>query len=145
MTGSVAGVSSSSEGFEPKIAVTSDALWVSDAAENRVTRVDSRRLRVAYRGKGGGNGVAVGSGGVWSAEGFTDVVRYANGRAARIHVGGGPIDVALTTGAVWTVTRFGRTLVRIDPARDRIVRRIPLGGTPVAVTAGGGLVAVALR
>ena len=55
------------------------------------------------------------------------------------------VDVALTTGAVWTVTRFGRTLVRIDPARDRIVRRIPLGGTPVAVTAGGGLVAVALR
>jgi streptogramin lyase len=120
-------------------------LWISDAVQNRVTRVDPARLRVTQRAHGSGNGVAVGAGGVWSAEGFTEVVRYAGASTARVRVGQGPIDVAVASGAVWVVTRFGRSLVRVEPARLRVARRIALGGTAVAVAAGGGLLGVAMK
>jgi streptogramin lyase len=143
VTGRVASVSSSTEGYEPKIAAAPGALWVSDAAQNRVTRIDPARLRVVERRQGAGNGVAVGAGGVWSAEGYEYVVRFAKGGQSRVRVGQGPIDVAVASGSVWVVTRFGRSLVRVDPKRLLVSRRIPLGGTAVAVAAGGGFLAVA--
>jgi streptogramin lyase len=144
VTGRLPSVSSSTEGFEPKIAVSTDGLWISDAAQNRVTHVDPVRLRVDRRRLGAGNGVAVGAGGLWSAEGFNYVVRYAGRHMSRVRVGQGPIDVAVASGSVWVVTRFGRSLVRIEPARLRVSAHVPLGGTAVAVAAGGGLIGVAL-
>jgi streptogramin lyase len=144
VTGSIADATTSSEGFEPKIAAGRGAVWVSDAVQNRIAGVDPTRLRISFRGRGGGYGVAVGAGAIWAADGFTDVVRYADGRTTRVRVGGNPIDVATSPGAVWTVTRFGRGLVRLRPDGSGVAARVPLRGTPVAVATGGGLVAVAL-
>jgi hypothetical protein len=140
VTAAIAGVAASAPGFEPKIAVAKDALWVSDEVKHSVARIDPVRLRVTKRIPKGGYGVAVGAGGVWSGEGFTEVWRVAPGRPQRSRVPGNPVDLAASSHAVWVAARFGHALVRLAPRR-----RIPLDAEAVAVAVGGGFVAVAVQ
>ena len=145
VTATIAGVASSSPGFEPKIGVAKEALWISDEVKHSVARVDPRRLRVTQRVAKAGYGVAVGGGTVWSGEGYTEVWRIAPGRPLRIAVAGNPVDVAADRSIVWVAARFGHALVRIDGHTARVRNRIPLGREAVAVAVGLGRVAVAVR
>jgi hypothetical protein len=143
VTGTVAGVSFSSEGFEPKIGVAHDGLWISDAVRHMVTRVDPHRMKVTSRVVHGGNGVAVWGTQVWSTDGsFT--WRVAEGEPLRLRTGNGPLDVAAGGSSVWVANRYSRTLAQVDPARPRIVRTIRLPGRPSALAYGDGYLAVAL-
>jgi streptogramin lyase len=137
VTATLEGVASSYEGYEPKIALTDDALWVSDALKRSVARVDPQRLQVTYRRAIAGNGIAIGAGGVWSADGKRFVWRLAGDRARRVQTGAGPIDVAAGKRSAWAVNWRGHTLVRISAARLRVIGRFPLGREPVAVAVGG--------
>ena len=141
----VDGVASSYEGYEPKIAIASDALWVSDALARSVVLVDPQLLQVTYRRAVAGNGIAVGARAVWSADGQRYVWRLAGGQARRVRSGAGPIDVAAGKHSVWAANWRGHTLVRIDPARLRVVKRFLLGREPVAVAVGGNYVGVVVK
>ena len=52
----------------------------------------------------------------------------------------GAEGVAVGEGSVWVANSLGDTVSQIDPARNRVVRRIRVGEDPVAVAAGGGAV-----
>jgi hypothetical protein len=62
-----------------------------------------------------------------------------------LQAGAGPIDVAAGTHSVWAVNWRGDTLVRISVAKERVVRRFPLGREPVAVAVGGIYVGAIVR
>jgi streptogramin lyase len=143
VTGTVDGVAFTTEGFEPKIAATRDALWISDAVRNAVVRVDPRRLRVTSVVAHGGNGVAVAAGTVWSTDG-SYASRVAGGRVLRLKTGSGPFDVATDGRSIWVVNRFSRTLVRIEPKQAHATETIRIPGRAAAVAYGRGYVAVAL-
>lgn len=144
VTATLDGVASSYEGYEPKIAIGQDALWVSDALKRSVARVDPQPLQVTYRRAVAGSGIAIGAGAAWSTDAKRFVWRFAGG-ARRLAAGNGPIDVAAGKRSVWAVNWRGHTLVRISAARLGVVKRLPLGREPVAVAVGGGYVGVAVR
>jgi streptogramin lyase len=145
VTATIENVASSYEGYEPKIALARDGVWISDALSHAVARVDPEQLRVTYRRRLAGDGIAVGAGAVWSADGRSSVWRLGGGAAKRIHAGSGAIDVAAGERSVWVVNWRGRTLARIDASRSRVVRRFLLGREPVAVAVGGAYVGVVVR
>lgn len=137
VTATIEGVATSYEGYEPKIAIAADAIWVSDAFKLAVARVDPHQLRVTYRRAIAGNGITVGAGAVWSADGERSVWRFASGRPRRVRAGAGPIDVAASKRSVWAVNWRGHTLVRISASKLRVLKRFPLEREPVAVAVGG--------
>jgi streptogramin lyase len=143
VTGSVDGVASSNEGFEPKIAASLDSLWISDAVRRVVTRVDPRRLRIVGSIPHGGNGVAVAGRTVWSTD-ASNTWRVAGGAPLRLRTGTGPYDVAAGGDSVWVANRFSRTVSRVDPRRARVTKTIRVPGRAAAIAYGGGYVAVAL-
>jgi hypothetical protein len=143
VTGTVGGVSFSSEGFEPKIAAGRDAPWISDAVRHAVTRVDPRRLRVSAVVSHGGNGLAVAGAQVWSTDG-SSARRVAGGPIRRVRTGIGAYDVAAGGGAIWVANRFSRTVAKLNPERGTVVRTFRLPGRPSVLAYGAGYVAVAL-
>ena len=145
VTATIDGVASSYEGYEPKIAIAADEIWVSDAFKLAVARVDPETLRVTYRRAVAGNGITIGAGAVWSADGKQSVWRFASGKARRLRAGAGPIDVAAGKRSVWAVNWRGQTLVRISAAKHRVVKRFPLGREPIAVAVGGIYVGAIVR
>jgi streptogramin lyase len=145
VTATIEGVASSYEGYEPKIAIAADAIWVSDAFKLAVARVDPQMLRVTYRRAVAGNGITVGAGAVWSADGKRSIWRFASGKAQRVRAGAGPIDVAAGKHSVWAVNWRGHALVRVSAATHRVVKRFPLGREPVAVALGGIYVGAIVR
>jgi streptogramin lyase len=143
VTASIRNVAYSREGLEPKVAPGQGAVWVSGAVGNELIRVNPAKRRVSWRRPGAGRGVTLTAGSVWSADGERSVVRVRGRRGTRIRVGRVPVDVAGSASAVWAVNAVDRTLVKIDPLRRRVVRRIGLQGAyPTAVAVGGGFVAV---
>ncbi len=137
------------------IAAGPDAVW---AARCEVFRVDPRSNQVVATVLGTGQSaatclrsVAVGAGMVWGVVPEVGLVRIdpaTNRVAARVPVGAVGASVAVTAAGVWAVCCPGEpgepadpltvdgTLIRIDPATDRVLQRIHLGGQPTAVAAG---------
>jgi DNA-binding SARP family transcriptional activator/DNA-binding beta-propeller fold protein YncE len=88
--------------------------------------VDGRSLWVpAYN-------VPLGSGGVWRVDVDKGLV------SAVIHTGGSPCTVAIGFGKVWVANPNAQEVDEIDPVDDAIVRRIPLGSPPNAITVARG-------
>ncbi len=136
------------------LAVGLDAVW---AARCEVFRVDPRTNQVVATVAGTGRsgvscvrGVAVGAGMVWGAVPGVGLVRIdpaSSQVAARVPIGSVGASVAVTAAGVWAVccpgepgelpdpSRAHGTLIRVDPATDR-VDRVRLGGQPTAVAAG---------
>jgi serine/threonine protein kinase len=93
-----------------------------------------------------GHGLAVGEGAVWLPSPFTEELFRFDDRGKRtIAIGAGsfPNDVAVGLGSVWVTDSARHAVVEIDPGRNRIVRRIPVSGDPIAVAVGVGSVWVA--
>ena len=92
------------------------------------------------------HGLAMGAGAVWLASPYTEELYRFDRRGRRaIAIGSGsfPSDVAVGEGAVWVTDSLHDTVVEIDPSRNRIVRRVPVGRDPIAVAVGSGAVWVA--
>jgi hypothetical protein len=137
------------------IAVGPDAVW---AARCEVFRVDPRSNQVVARVVGTGQsaatclrGVTAGAGMVWGVVPGVGLVRIdpaTNRVAARVPISAVGGSVAVTATGVWAVCCPGEpgeppdpfavagTLIRVDPATDRVVQRIHLGHQPTAVAAG---------
>ena len=129
------------------IAADSSAAWVATAG-GQVLMVSPKRNRVAATIDAGGplgfsQTIAMGAGGVWLADPFDEQVLRIDPKARRVMAripAGAATTLAVTRDAVWVLSSRG--LLRVDPARDRVVatatdpdlRRARL------VAAGGGAV-----
>ncbi len=140
------------------VAVTAGAegVWVANADDGIVSRIDPKQHRIVKRiGLGADvNALATGFGSVWVAGGNDETlfrIDPAQGAIqAELQFGNAdplrpkPIFfVAAGTKGIW-VTR-GRQLLEIDPATNRLRRRVSLPGNPVDLGAGGGNVWVSLE
>jgi hypothetical protein len=137
------------------VAAGLDAVW---AARCEVFRVDPRSNQVVATVVGTGRSgatcvrsVALGAGMVWGTVPEVGLVRIdpaTNRVVARVPIGAAGASVAVTAAGVWAVCcpgepgeppdplRTDGALIRVDPAADRVVERIHLGGQPTAVAAG---------
>jgi hypothetical protein len=110
------------------VAVAADAAgaWVATAG-GQVLLVSERRNRVAATIDAGGplgfsQTIAVGAGGVWLADPFDEQVVRIDPRTRRVMAripAGAATTLAVATDDVWALSSLG--LLRIDPARDRVV------------------------
>jgi YVTN family beta-propeller protein len=53
-----------------------------------------------------------------------------------LRIGGIPVDGVFAGGSLWVTDSTGNQVIRIDPAKRRVVARIPLGASPEDITAG---------
>jgi YVTN family beta-propeller protein len=123
------------------IALGADAVWVTDAEANNVTRVDPTGLVKSLAVGDGPSGIAVGEGGVWVADTLDDaIVRIdpsTKAVTAMIPVGHSPTGVSLGAGSVWVANSGDGTVTRIDPVTDKRIATIVVGGSPQAITFAG--------
>jgi YVTN family beta-propeller protein len=126
-----------------EIAVGEGSIWVSNADEGTVSRIDAKSRTVVQTIDVGNGpaGIAVGSGFVWVANSLDGTVsridpRQRGGRAQQtIRVGNQPVGVAAGEGAVWVANTADKTLSRIDPETGR-------PGRPISAVDGADVLAV---
>ena len=122
------------------VAVASGAggIWVANAGDNTVDRVDPATHDVQRIQVGSGPaGVAVGDGAVWvtnsASRTVSEISPKTNTVVATIPVGNGPSGIAVGDGAVWVADSVDATLSKIDPQGARVTATIGVGSDPVAV------------
>ena len=122
------------------IVVSAGAVWVTDSADNTLTRIVLAGEGVVTDPIPLGNGpgaIAAGAGAIWVANSRDDTVFRINPvtRAvdARIEVGRMPSGIAVGAGAVWVANSLSGTVSRIDPQTNRVTKTIGVGGAPRAV------------
>jgi YVTN family beta-propeller protein len=141
--GSIPEATTAIEGTEPKLAFGHGSVWISSPAEGTVAQIDPRRGAMKKRILSGATGISAGAGAVWVADGTSAIWRFGAGRPERIEVGSVPQDTVATSDEVWVADYGDQALVRVDPSSRRVLARIKLHHHPVAVAAGGGVIAVA--
>jgi streptogramin lyase len=146
--------------YRDQIAATPDAVWI--ASGSAVERIDPATNEIVARveiGDRSAAAVAADATGVWVlaiAASSDDVTEWtgsliridptANAIVADIPLGSHPVgyqdELRLGAGSVWilgvrwdesTNDEYGSDLIRVDPANDEIVARIPVGGVHMAV------------
>jgi peptide/nickel transport system substrate-binding protein len=123
------------------VAAAPDAVWVTNATEDTVSRIDPSTNDVDQTIDVGGGpaGVAVGGGAVWVANGLDATVSRidpaADKEVQKITVGNGPTGVAFGEGAVWVTNSVDGTVTRIAPGPGRVTGTFPavVGASGVAV------------
>jgi streptogramin lyase len=141
---SIPDVTTTMEGSEPKLAFARGSIWISSPAESTVARVDPLRGTVQKQTLVGATGISAGAGAVWVADNVDAIWQFHHGGRRRVRVGTQPQDVAATARGIWVADYGDETVVRVDPATRRVTARIRLHHHPVAVSAGAGIVAVAM-
>jgi ABC-type transport system substrate-binding protein/class 3 adenylate cyclase/streptogramin lyase len=128
------------------VAASSEAVWVTDAVDDKVLRIDPDKHLVVDRievGRGPA-AVVVGEESVWVANGQDGTVSEINPDKGTVvatrRVGNGPTGLAVTPGALWVVNELDATLSRISSATGRPVATVKLGHNPSGIAAGLGSV-----
>jgi peptide/nickel transport system substrate-binding protein len=127
-----------------EIAVSPDAVWVTNVNEKLLTRVDPATNQVVQTIQvgDGPTGIAVGGGAVWVANGLDGTVSRidpaTNRKVQDISVGNGPNGIAYGEGAVWVTNSTDGTVSRIDPNSTRAPRTFP-------AAVGAGSIAIGFR
>ena len=118
-----------------RIAVGAGGVWVSDSGRSNVYRIDPRTDRVVATVHVGGSPVNItaGADGVWvddDSSGRLDKISPLTDRlVARIKLPDSAGPVAVAGGSVWVIDTLadqGQSLLRINPASDKISERVPL-------------------
>ena len=118
------------------VAVGEGAVWVSDAANGRVLRVDPQTNRVtgSINVGTGPSAITVGFGSVWVTNSLDGTISRINPQTNKVtavlQVGSGPNAIAAGAGGVWVANELGGTVVRIDPATNAPARPITVGNSP---------------
>ena len=130
------------------------AVWVGDAAEGRVFRLDvaSSTDIAVFPVTGPVTGIAVGDDGVWVSTGVDDTVTLLDAETGAVITSievapagcDQPESIAVTPDAVWVACRFSQTLLRIDPATDAVVGTLPVVGAPIVTSGEDGAAWVAV-
>ena len=121
------------------MAVSEDAVWVTNTGSNTVSRVDQTTHAVVRSIDVGKSpaGVAVGNGSVWvanSGERSVTRINIETGRAVgSIAVGNGPTAIGFGGGAVWVVNTSDGTVTRIDATTGEAGPAISVASLPDAI------------
>jgi YVTN family beta-propeller protein len=133
------------------IAVTPEALWVTNTVRGTVLKLDKRTrrplappIRVGLEPLD----IAVGAGAVWVANYRSGTVLRidpaSNQLTGPIKTGRGPFGIDVGLGAVWVTNQVERTVTRIDPRTNKVAGpSATVGRGPRGVSAGEGAVWVA--
>jgi YVTN family beta-propeller protein len=122
------------------IAVSANAVWVTDVLNNRLLRIDPRTDRITSRIllPAYPTGVAADEDAVWvgSNQVIASLIRIdpaTNRVVAQIPLPGGADGVAIGSGSVWVTDATNDSVVKIDARTNSISRTIQVGGSPQAV------------
>lgn len=134
------------EGAPTSVAFGYGALWVTNAFENTVSRIDPRTRSVRQTIAVGGtpSGITTGGGAVWVANHVDGTVSriepHTNTLVDVVRVGNSPTALAFGEGSLWVANSADRTLTRIDPAGRRALRTIRTDAVGRGVAVGAGSV-----
>jgi YVTN family beta-propeller protein len=124
-------------------AVGDGSVWVADAIEGTVRRIDPRRRRTVAVIDVGSEpyGVVFAAGSVWvtnADDGTVSRIEPTTNRVtATIRVGRNPYGVAVGGRSLWIANLGDGTVSQIDAASGRVRRTIRIGGDPVGVAVAG--------
>jgi hypothetical protein len=131
------------------LAVAGDTVWVTAAGSQAAWPIEAASGRQAGPGVhtgGAPSRIAVGEHGLWIVDGRRGAVIPLGTRPARVYrpirAGADVTDVELAAGAVWVASSAEGIVRAIEPG-GRPVRRLPVGGGPVDLAAGGRWIVVA--
>lgn len=144
VTATIENVAFTTERAEPKLVFTEDTVWVVSSASTSLARVGrDGKLRDQRTINGIMSATAVGED-IWLTNSAGAVWQLGEREETRVRVGYSPLDIAASDDALWVVVYEQAAIKRIDVDDSRVIANIKLRRTPVAVAAGGGLVAVAV-
>jgi DNA-binding SARP family transcriptional activator/ABC-type transport system substrate-binding protein len=134
------------EGRPAGMAAGAGALWVSDAANDRVLRLDPQTHRIEDRIPVGRNpsGIVASSRSVWVANTggrtVSQILPDSGAVVATVPVGNAPVAIASGAGAIWVADADDGTVTRIDPVTATVAATIQLGQPLSDVAVGLGAV-----
>jgi YVTN family beta-propeller protein len=125
------------------IAIGEGSVWIANAGENTVSRINPRTYGVVRTISVGRrpDGLVVADGAVWVADQGDDLVTRidsASSSVTTIPVGDQPTAVAYGAGAVWVANGADGSVSRIDPDTGNVVKTIEVGGRPSGIAAAAG-------
>jgi ABC-type transport system substrate-binding protein/tRNA A-37 threonylcarbamoyl transferase component Bud32 len=138
--------------FSPgAITASGNSVWVTEDNGPNIWEIDARTGKISsgtLRGGDSEGDVAYGAGSLWLGSG-RGVVRVdpANGRIQRmfgIEGTSGGMQIVFADGAVYAARPGSGTVVKIDPAANRILHRTKLHGWVSDLAVGGGFVWVSI-
>jgi YVTN family beta-propeller protein len=138
-------------GSSPSAIAADDSwVWVANAGENTVSKVNPRTVSEVDDPSVGRRprSVALGASSVWVAnEGDDNVTRLDDISSSQrtIEVGTAPTGIAFGADAVWVANSGDGTVSRIDPETNDVVETISVGNRPFAVAFGEGFVWVTIQ
>ncbi len=136
-------------GNDPTAVTAADGtVWVTNTAEDTVSRIDPAHRRELVRIAGVGHhpsAIAVGDGTAWVVSPEDNTVTPINTTTQRtvgvsVRVGQRPSGVAVGAGRVWVTNSIDNTVVAIDPNDVQQVRTFPAGTGPAGIAVTGGAV-----
>ena len=127
------------------VAVGAGAVWVADAIEGTVRRIDVARHRTIATVRVGRQpyAVAFAAGSVWVTNSDDGTVARidpsTNKVVARIRVARNPYGIAARSRSLWVASLGAGTISSLEASSGRVVKTIRVGGDPVgvALTSGG--------
>jgi YVTN family beta-propeller protein len=127
-------------GSPADVARGSGAIWVSQAEEHSLLRMDPRSMRVEQTipvGRGP-SAIAIGGGDVWVANSLDGTISRIDPSVSRVvdtvTVGDGPSSLAFGHGSLWVADTRGHQLVRVDGVSGQPLDRTALPAAPTGVT-----------
>lgn len=137
-------------GVQPAdVSADADFVWVANRGDDTVTQIDpATRAAISTTPVGTGiGGLAAGDGAIWVGDSRqSELVRldpeFRSTRSVELAArpdalaSSDPGPVAVGEGAVWS--RVAAGVARVDPERNEVVARIPVGNDPSAIAIGGG-------
>ena len=132
------------------LAVSRDAVWVSNGAAGTVTRIDpvtDRSVGERIRTGRFPTAIAVGAHDVWVVNSGDGTVTRIDPRenlvvGRRVPVGRDPQDIAIGFGSVWVANRGDGTISRIEERTGKPQGKLELGGAPTALAVTTGALVV---
>jgi YVTN family beta-propeller protein len=126
------------------------AIWISDRADNTVSEVVPRSMKVAGTAAVVDPGaVTAGDGKVWVTDEIHGQLWYLvperlNLVQPPVAVGNRPAGVAFGYGFVWVANYGDGTVSKVDPTTKRVIKRIKVGAHVSSIAAGAGKVWVSV-
>jgi YVTN family beta-propeller protein len=124
------------------LAVGEGAVWVTNADDDTVSRIDPLKRIVAQTISVGSSpsGITTGNGAVWVANSLDSTVSridpVTNTVVQTIPVGNGPVSIAYAAGSVWVANTGDDTITTIDADSGRPTKTLPIAAAELAFGAG---------
>ena len=126
------------------LAIAGRSAWVACKEQSRLVRIDTATGRTVASVRLGTPPIAVvsGLGSVWALDSSGTLSRINRESAKvvkRLSLGlVAPYNLWIGGGSVWAADDQGASVVRVAPARNRVVARIPVGDGPADMAFDGG-------